>query len=321
MTPQKSPKRSLILTAITFCLALILLQAIKTNYQITKKYGSWDHYREHARLNKENPHLAEELDADRNTYKINVETAPLYQIKDTDYVESVSAEVVYDDNRVGESTPERMGYWSNYDRVYVTVQLSKDFRSIPEIDKTYILLSINDEIEQNLADLYHDSDYYKLFDQYKCEKTGLLDYKDHGLDLFYWDHISFTDGSYEYTVSHYGLTVTTKSGRMSIYDFDVKNGEIVNFKLYERGTIDADGSFTSDSDRKKSQDTNSTTSSGKRDTTGSSSGSYDPYDVHDYDTADDFADDKYEEFYDYEDEYEDEDEAYDAAEDYWYDEY
>lgn len=49
--------------------------------------------------------------------------------------------------------------------------------------------------------------------------------------------------------------------------------------------------------------------------------SYDPYDVHDYDSADDFADDKYEEFYDSEDEYEDEDEAYDAAEDYWYDEY
>lgn len=49
--------------------------------------------------------------------------------------------------------------------------------------------------------------------------------------------------------------------------------------------------------------------------------SYDLYDVHDYDSADDFTDDKYEEFYDSEDEYEDEDEAYDAAEDYWYDEY
>lgn len=49
--------------------------------------------------------------------------------------------------------------------------------------------------------------------------------------------------------------------------------------------------------------------------------SYDPYDVHDYDSADDFAEDKYEEFYDSEDENEDENEAYDAAEDYWYDEY
>ena len=63
-------------------------------------------------------------------------------------------------------------------------------------------------------------------------------------------------------------------------------------------------------------------------TTASSSGSksgnsakqkkrYDPYDVDDYKSAQDFADDKYEEFFDYEDDYEDEDEAYDAAEDYW----
>ena len=44
---------------------------------------------------------------------------------------------------------------------------------------------------------------------------------------------------------------------------------------------------------------------------------YDPYNVQDYSSAQDFADDKYEEFYDYEDDYEDEDEAYDAAEDYW----
>lgn len=44
---------------------------------------------------------------------------------------------------------------------------------------------------------------------------------------------------------------------------------------------------------------------------------YDPYNVYDYNSAQDFADDKYEEFYDYEDDYEDEDEAYDAAEDYW----
>ncbi len=47
--------------------------------------------------------------------------------------------------------------------------------------------------------------------------------------------------------------------------------------------------------------------------------SYDPYDVHKYKSAQDFADNKYKEFYEYEDDYEDEDEAYDAAEDYWRD--
>ena len=45
---------------------------------------------------------------------------------------------------------------------------------------------------------------------------------------------------------------------------------------------------------------------------------YEPYDVKDYSSAQEFADDKYEEFYDYED-YDDEDEAYDAAEEYWED--
>jgi hypothetical protein len=73
--------------------------------------------------------------------------------------------------------------------------------------------------------------------------------------------------------------------------------------------------------------TKRSTSSSKSSTNKSSSKksgskkSYDPYDVHKYKSAQDFADDKYEEFYDYEDDYEDEDEAYDAAEDYWNDYY
>lgn len=45
----------------------------------------------------------------------------------------------------------------------------------------------------------------------------------------------------------------------------------------------------------------------------------DPYDVYDYDSADEFADDVYEEFFDIEDDFEDDDEAYDAAVDYWED--
>ncbi len=61
----------------------------------------------------------------------------------------------------------------------------------------------------------------------------------------------------------------------------------------------------------------STTTTKKKTTSSSSKKKYDPYDVYNYKSAQDFADDKYEEFYDYEDYYDDEDEAYDAAEDYW----
>ncbi|WP_027206384.1 hypothetical protein [Butyrivibrio fibrisolvens] len=209
-TPNKlSTKKSLILGCIIFCLGLLVIEAIKINYQVTNKYGSWGHYWEHVRLNREKPKLAEELDAARDAYKYTVENSVLYMIRDGDYVESVTAEVVYDDIRSAETTTERIGSWCNLDKAYVTVQLDTSFNSIPDLDKCNMLLKIQDEIEHNLSELYY----------------------------------------------------------------------------------------------------------------GSSSGSYDPYDVHDYDSADDFADDKYEEFYDYEDEYEDEDEAYDAAEDYWYDEY
>lgn len=66
----------------------------------------------------------------------------------------------------------------------------------------------------------------------------------------------------------------------------------------------------------KKKDKSSKKTSTKKKTKSSKKNS-DPYDVHDYKSAEEFADDKYEEFYDYEDDYEDEDEAYDAAEEYW----
>ncbi len=74
------------------------------------------------------------------------------------------------------------------------------------------------------------------------------------------------------------------------------------------------------SKNKSSGKSSASKSSSKSKNKGSSSKTkkkYDPYDVHDYKSAQDFADNKYEEFYDYEDDFEDEDEAYDAAEDYW----
>ena len=72
---------------------------------------------------------------------------------------------------------------------------------------------------------------------------------------------------------------------------------------------------------KKSTSSSKSYSSNSSSKKSGSKKSYDPYDVHKYKSAQDFADDKYEEFYDYEDDYEDEDEAYDAAEDYWNDNY
>ncbi len=72
-------------------------------------------------------------------------------------------------------------------------------------------------------------------------------------------------------------------------------------------------SYSSTSKSSTSKSSSSKSSSGKTTT----KKQYDPYDVYNYKSAQDFADDKYEEFYDYEDDYDDEDEAYDAAEDYW----
>lgn len=72
-------------------------------------------------------------------------------------------------------------------------------------------------------------------------------------------------------------------------------------------------SYSGSSKSSTSKSGSSKSSSGKSTT----KKKYDPYDVYNYKSAQDFADDKYEEFFDYEDDYEDEDEAYDAAEDYW----
>ncbi len=76
---------------------------------------------------------------------------------------------------------------------------------------------------------------------------------------------------------------------------------------------------TSSSKSTTSKSTSRYSGSKKSSSKSSSKKSYDPYDVHSYKSAQDFADDKYEEFYDYEDDFDDEDEAYDAAEDYWND--
>ena len=79
--------------------------------------------------------------------------------------------------------------------------------------------------------------------------------------------------------------------------------------------------YTVDTSKKDSKEKTKSKSKNKSTSKSKSKKGYDPYDVHDYKSAQDFADDKYEEFYDYEDDYEDEDEAYDAAEDYWNDNY
>jgi hypothetical protein len=199
-----------------------------------------------------------------------------------------------------------------------------------------MLLKIQNEIEHNRSELYYGSSYYQMFEQYKYQPRDSIEYKDHYLWIEYTQRCTFTAGTTEYSPDTYMFSVI-KNNRYTIYNCRESHGEVVKLIKYDTGTIEADGSWTSDSEKKKSKDTTTTNSSGKKDTdssgskdtnssgkkdtTGSSSGSYDPYDVHDYGSADDFADDKYEEFYDYEDEYEDEDEAYDAAEDYWYDEY
>ncbi|MCR4635203.1 MAG: hypothetical protein K5754_03145 [Butyrivibrio sp.] len=318
---NRMAKKAMIKTGIVFCIFMLSLEALKINHDVTSKYGSWGHYWEHEHIKKERPYLAEEFDAARQAYINNVENASLYEIKDSDHVESVSVEVTSIDSHYDSTTKDRIGYWLNYDRVDVTVKMDASFRELPDKDKCYILIGVEDEINQNLADLYNRSRYYQLYEQYKCPYSENLIYKDLHLQLDHTEWCIFTDGVAEYSIYGDFYEVSKKNGKYTTYRYWERNGEIVKFELFHEGSTNSSSQYTSDTDKKQSEDTKNTNSSGKRDTTGSSSGSYDPYDVKDYDSAEKFADDKYEEFYDYEDEYEDEDEAYDAAEDYWYDEY
>lgn len=290
-----------------------LVLNIRTNYRST------EHFLRHMSIRLSHPGLSNDLDSARQELKDTFETAKLYEIKSGDYVESVSAAITYDDLHYGESD------WSNIEKIEVTIMMQEEFNELPIQDRCQTLVTIREEITQSADDLYCSSNYYQLFDKYKYDfGDPFRDYIDYrGLELHIRHEYRFTfyDKACEYDLKNYELTVVLSDSIKRIYVFYVVNGQITEFKdLYKEGLIDSHGNIIYS--YSNSSGSSSGTSSGKKDTTTNGSGSsYDPYDVHDYNSADDFADDKYEEFYDYEDEYEDQDEAYDAAEDYWYDEY
>lgn len=141
-----------------------------------------------------------------------------------------------------------------------------------------------------------------------------------GYNLYY-QKFSFYDGTYEYELRSSELVVKTGDDHRKIYSFELVDGEITNFTdLFKEGLIDEYGYYKKSDSESGGSDSKNSSSTQKESSSSGRGSTYDPYDVHDYDSAQDFADDKYEEFYDYEDNYEDEDEAYDAAEEYWYDE-
>jgi hypothetical protein len=308
-------KRKWLIKYLIFCGILCIGLAIFTgSLYIKANFRDFDHYKRYMQLKLTHPGLSDEYDELRQELKGSIEAADIYTIKDGDYVESVSATVVYDDIHIGSS-------WSNTDVILVTIQMKEGFDKMHIQDRCQIFVNLRDEIEPVLSDLYLSSSYYELFDTYKYDlKSPYMDYRGRELSLRQHTTFSFSDDTYEYSLGYSSVTMKISDTSCREYSFKILDGQITEFRdLYKEGLIDSNGNIKKDS---KDSDGNSSGSSGKKDTTSSGSGSgYDPYDVHDYDNADDFADDKYEEFYEYEDDYEDEDEAYDAAEDYWYDEY
>jgi hypothetical protein len=284
---------------------------------IQSRYHSLDKFIDHLSTRRVNLEVDDGLDAARQEFKESLETASVYEIKDGDFIESVSVTDVYDDWHFDSEN------WLYVDKIVVTVNMKESFNKDFLIqDKCQMFVSIREEISPYLKDLYYASSYYQLFDKYKTGKPGYEELYFCGrlLSLDYYISYIFYDGVYEYELGYDSVGVVINDNVKKIYSFRVNNGQIINFRdLYREGVVDIHGNLIQSNSN--SSASSSAASSGKKDTTTSGGSSYDPYDVHDYDSADDFADDKYEEFYDSEDEYEDEDEAYDAAEDYWYDEY
>ncbi len=71
---------------------------------------------------------------------------------------------------------------------------NRHFREIPDKDKCYILIGVEDEIRQNLADLYNRSRYYQLYDKYE----EFYDYEDE-----YEDEDEAYDASEDYWYDEY----------------------------------------------------------------------------------------------------------------------
>ncbi|WP_026522832.1 hypothetical protein [Butyrivibrio sp. VCB2001] len=238
-----------------------------------------------------------DFDAAREESRDNMDASQIYTIKEGDHVSSFGVSVKFDDDNLSHD-------WFHTNLDVVKVKMDAGFESLSIRERCRICNQIMEKVKPRLNEYYNNSRYHALFEKNKAYDYTIM-YRGKSLYVYHDYEFYFYDTRYTYTFPSYGnMTVTVTGTKVKeFYEYSYWDGKLDEF-------ADKYGS-------KKSE--NSTTTSPSNNS--SSKKIYDPYDVHDYKSAQDFADDKYEEFYDYEDDYEDEDEAYDAAEDYWNDNY
>lgn len=315
---QKDRKKQVIIY-IVFCIVLALILAVYAFVLYVKQnYGSFGLFWETADFRLSNSKFYDNLDSARQEFKNSVKEADLNINAGQDYIENIEISQPDEDDRDGTS-------WFNVDKIVISVSMKEDIHKVYIQDRCQLFIDIKSEISGMMDDLYYSSEYYSLFNENRYEKNGVVAdyiyYRNHKLSFNYYQKFSFYDGTYEYELRSSELVVKTGDDHRKIYSFELVDGEITNFTdLFKEGLIDEYGYYKKSDSESGGSDSKNSSSTQKESSSSGRGSTYDPYDVHDYDSAQDFADDKYEEFYDYEDNYEDEDEAYDAAEEYWYDE-
>ena len=262
-----------------------------------------------------------ELDAARNEYKAMVEDPEFYKDSGNENVKSVEAKCYYND-----------GDWSSYiykqnNEEHLIVYLDDAIDDMDEFKKCEMFVSISEEYISRLQNAYNHSRYVEFFNDNKIGYS--MDYKGTEVEIEHFctiEYFTFKTENRTYSFDYKHRT----DGRYLLTDKNTADNTAELYVFFYYGEKVKD--FEKESDlkariqvSKKNTSTKKSASSGSNTTKSYSSGksktkkskTYDPYNVHDYKSAQDFADDKYEEFYDYEDDFDDEDEAYDAAEDYW----
>ncbi|WP_026659691.1 hypothetical protein [Butyrivibrio sp. AC2005] len=254
-------------------------------------------------MKAENEKLYDSLDAAREVYRDDIKKADIYDKKDGDYFKEISVVTIFDDNNLSNSW-----FHTNYDSV--TVKLDDSINELMLKERCLIMVTMINEMQDNLQAYYEKSEYNKIYEENKGMSS--MKYRGIYLDIYHKAKFIFNTSRYIYTFEYVNsMTVKDKqTGETKYYDYWESDGVLKQFE-------DRYGSKTSSKSSIQSSTSESTKPNQKGASSAGSQNSYDPYNVNDYKSSEEFADDKYEEFYDYEDDYEDEDEAYDAAEDYW----
>ena len=259
----------------------------------------------HIMMKHEREKLYDSLDAAREAYRNDIKKADIYVKKDGDYCKEISIVTTFEDNNLSNS-------WFHKNLDSVTVKMDDDIDELKLKERCLIMVNMKNEMQRNLNEYFANSEYNKIFKENSVVAT--MDYRGIYLEISHETKYRFQTSQYTYTFEYVNsMTVNDKeTGETKYYDYFESDGVLERFEDRYGSKSSSKGSSQSNSSGNSEFKNNGSSSSGNKK-------SYDPYDVHDYKSAQDFADDKYEEFFDYEDDYDDEDEAYDAAEDYWND--